>query len=223
MSFGEHTHEWADTEGRETRAPEAVDYWNASLMKELEAEVDIYVVQQLANQSTSETTCEVPTVPTIDYMSKGFDKPRVVVLVGGDHGDKNCPINTKVHLTSPEERKQKGVLNLNCPMIQFASLRCSKDTYDLLQNTVMPRVAKEIQRMQTSSIVTVFNKDNPVNTHRSYAIPANTCSDSIQFGKMQQSTIMVFRLDDGSMQSVTLADTQSHIPIDKLQAKIVVS
>ena len=41
--FGSYIHEWSKSKGKEKKKPEQVHYWNSSLAKEIEAEVDLYL------------------------------------------------------------------------------------------------------------------------------------------------------------------------------------
>ena len=160
--FGTYMHEWALTKGKEKKPPEQVLFWNTDLSKEIEAEVDLHFQHLFCgdNKSHSDNNNkpEIKNIPSLDYVADGFEKPGITVLFGGDHGDKHCPISCKINLSSPTIRKQKQNLGYQCPVIQFASVACSTDAYDLMANTVMPLVKKQITDLKSSAVVTVFDK-----------------------------------------------------------------
>jgi hypothetical protein len=186
-------HEWSKNKSKETKPPEEVEYWNACLLSEIEAEVDIHLM--LAE------TESIESIPTIDYMADGFSQPGITVLIGGDHGDKNCPISAKLNLSSPQVRKQDGnKLSMQCPVVQFASVRCSKDAYDLMDSTVMPAIKSELNQLKKSSILTVFHTKNVTGCFRSYTVPSSILLNTVAFRSNQdvQSTTMTFAYYYGS-------------------------
>lgn len=130
VTFGSYLHEWS----KEKKAPEQVYYWNAKLSNEIEAEADLYLRHLFSENKDNNT------MPSLDYFAKGFEKQGITVLFGGDHGDKNCPISCKMNMSPPELRKTKEDLGYHCPVIQFASIQCSKDAFELMDKTVMPMV-----------------------------------------------------------------------------------
>lgn len=154
VTFGSTVFEWAQVKGKETKPPEQVHYWNSSLLNEVVAEADLYLAHYFIDYPTRQS------VPTISYEADGMAEG-ATVLIGGDHGDKNCPISAKLNLTSPQERKRRGELNYLCPIVQFASIECSKDTYDLLVETVMSGVKEQVSLLADSAIVTVHHSRDP--------------------------------------------------------------
>jgi hypothetical protein len=177
--FGSHLHEWSLTKGKEKKPPEQVHYWNSDLGKEIEAEVDLYLRHRflLSQEDNNNNT----SVPTIDYAADGFDKPGVTVLFGGDHGDKHCPISCKINFSSPQERKDKQLLSYQCPVVQFASVQCTKDAYDLMNTTVMPTVKQQLLKLQSSSIITVYQINNMQKAFRSFTVPSAIRVGTIAF------------------------------------------
>jgi hypothetical protein len=172
--FGKRLHEWSKTKGKEKRAPELVHFWNSQLSNEIEAEVDLYLRHLFM-------TGMVPadTIPSIDYVADGFPQPGVTLLFGGDHGDKHCPISCKLNLSPPAVRKEKRALSYQCPVVCFASIECSTDSYGLLNSTVMPAVRKELKALESSSVVTVFDVQHPTTKFRSYVVPSSIRSIGI--------------------------------------------
>jgi hypothetical protein len=167
VTYGSYLHEWASSKGKEKKPPEQVHYWNGNLASEIEAEIDLYL-QHLFLQNKEDSY----TLPCLDYDSNGFNKKGLTILFGGDHGDGHCPISCKLNLSSPEERKQRQELGYQCPVICFASVECSKDSYDLMDKTVMPRVKAQLLELQHKSLVTVFHRKNYRTCFRSYMVPS---------------------------------------------------
>ena len=87
-TIGSCLHDWTATVGKDTKAPEQVHCWNCNLSSEIEAEVDLYFMHLFLSSDKT-----LDTMPVLDYVAGGFDKPGITVLFGGDHGDKNCPIS----------------------------------------------------------------------------------------------------------------------------------
>jgi hypothetical protein len=161
--FGRYIHEWALTKGKEKKAPEQVHYWNSTLSSEIEAEVDLYL-HHLFHGNTNDPPLQ--DIPVLDYAGDGFVNPGVTVLFGGDHGDKHCPISCKFNLSPPIVQKEKKKLGYQCPMIVFGSVECTKDTYKLMNKTVMPIVKDQLKELQSSSIVTVYHRSNKTKAFR---------------------------------------------------------
>jgi hypothetical protein len=229
VAFGTYMHEWSLQKGKETKAPEQVHYWNAQLSKEIEAEVDLYLHQVFINGSTNNRS-----IPLIDYKADGFDKPGVTVLFGGDHGDKHCPISCKINMLPPKVRKECSNLGCHCPMITFASVMCSKDTYELMNNTVMPMVKQQLNDLKKSSIITVYHSTNPTKAFRSYTVPSSIRPTTVAFlqdtvaGSGEARILMTFAFGDHGQQetfgSIEIKDPVfDGIPYFQLAAKVVIS
>jgi hypothetical protein len=176
-TFGSYLHEWASSKGKEKKPPEAIHYWNASLANEIEVEVDLYL-QHLFLQNKDDSSY---TMPCIDYDTNGFATKGITVLFGGDHGDKHCPISCKLNLSKPEERKTRKELSYQCPVVCFASVQCSKDAFDLMNQTVMPTIKQQLLQLQQSSLVTVFHTRNMQNCFRSFMVPSSIRPSTIAF------------------------------------------
>jgi len=177
--FGSHAFEWATSsaKGKDKRAPELCEHWNADVLKEIASEIDLHL------QCLFDIEQQV-TVPTIDYIAPGFVDKGVVILFGGDHGDKSCPISAKINFMSPEERKKQNTINLQCPTIQIASVDCSKDAFELLQNTVMPRIREQLIRLQGSVAVVAFDVKEPTKRFKALLVPRSIDLPNVQFNDM---------------------------------------
>jgi hypothetical protein len=116
-------------------------------------------------------------------VAHGFDKAGITVLFGGDHGGGHCPISIKLNLTSLQERKAHNDLGRHCPVIPIASIKCSKDTYGLLEATIMPTVQQQMSDPENKSVVTVFDKTNPRQTFCSFMVPSSINQATIAFRK----------------------------------------
>jgi hypothetical protein len=175
-TFGSYLHEWALTKNNEKKAPEQVHYWNCSLSHEVEAEVDLYLKHLFTKKKNPE---RYDTMPVIDYVTKAFETPGITVLFGGDHGDKHCPISCKINFSSPLQRKTMGQLSYQCPVVNFASVQCTKDTYGLMDNTIMPTIKQQLNELRRSSVVAVYHKVNFKECFRSYIVPSTIMVSTI--------------------------------------------
>jgi hypothetical protein len=63
-------------------------------------------------------------------------------------------------------------LGYQCPVVQFASVQCTKDAYDLMDSTVMPLIKQQLIALKSSSLVVVYHKNNMTEFFRSYIVPA---------------------------------------------------
>lgn len=220
-TFGSYLQEWSQTKGKEKKPPEEVLYWHAALSNEIEAEVDLYLAHYFLQRETSFS------IPLIDYRADGFATAGVTVLIGGDHGDKNCPISAKINLASPAERKRRNELNYQCPMVVFASIQCTKDTYGLLNSTVMPAVKKEIQNLENNAIVTVYHRKN-IKCYRSFMVPASINLSTVAFRNTEEGndlTMTYAYASDNviSFGSLPLKEPFMDIPYFELGFKRVIS
>ena len=222
VQCGSHMYEWADSKskGKEKRPPELCNYWTANVFKEIEAEVDMFLHDQMGDNASR-------NIPTIDYDVNGFEGRGVAVVFGGDHGDKACPISMKLNLTSPEERKQRGELNYHCPIIQVASVDCSKDTFGLLQNTVMPSMRTQMIRLQQSSVVVVYDYTN-LKRFKSYVVFKSINYLSVRFvynnanGADERPT-MCYGYGGGNTDSIDLTTHFPDVPIFRFRMTPVIS
>lgn len=104
------------------------------------------------------------------------------ILFGGDHGKNKFRFHAKIHLSFPKERKAKGELSTSCPMVQMCNLECKKDTYDLLQATVMPLIQQEIIQLLESALVIVHNTKQGVSgPQKGFIVPHDIDMFSITF------------------------------------------
>lgn len=148
-------------------------------MDEVTAEVNLHIAKHFIEDPHSQV------IPTLDYKAHGFKRPGVTVLLGGDHGDKKLSNKRQLNLTSPEHRKHDGDLNKGCPMVQFASVECTKDTYSMLNNRIMPKVKEDIKALQNSAILTVYRSQNVQGNFRSYHVPTDIHQGTIAFLREQ--------------------------------------
>jgi len=109
--------------------------------------------------------------PPIDYKAPGFDQPGVVVLFGGDHGAGACPCSMKLNFSSPEERKRRGQLNWRCPIIQITSIDCTKDTFELLVNTTMPRIKAQLINLRNCAAFVLYSTRQPMKYKKVFLLP----------------------------------------------------
>ena len=222
--FGSYVHEWSKTKGKEKKPPEQVHYWNGVLSNEIEAEVDLYIQHLfLVNPKVN----VLDGVPILDYVGDGFENPGVTVLFGGDHGDKHCPISCKLNLSPPAVRKGKGQLGYQCPVIVFASVQCTKDAYDLMDNTVMPKVKEQLTKLKQSSVVTVYHRQNVKKAFRSYMVPSTIRPETIGFLQGINNTTATMMFSHGeaaTFGSVSIDDPVfAGVPYFELAAKVVIN
>jgi hypothetical protein len=73
------------------------------------------------------------------------------------------------------------VLGYQCPFITFASVQCSTDAYDLMDNTVMPLIKEQLTELQRSSVIVVYHSKNMTQCFRSFMVPDTIKSTTIGF------------------------------------------
>jgi hypothetical protein len=219
VTFGRYVHEWTTDSTKEKKPPELIEFWNCDLQSEIEAEVDMYLSSVFKVDDNAS-----PIIPAIDYKAHGFDTKGVTVLIGGDHGDKNCPISMKIQFTSPQERKRLRHLSFHCPMVQFASVKCSKDTYLLLNSTIMKTIKEQLAALDQSSMVTVFNNQNVRQCYRSFMAPTtiNKASIAFRLDVDRASILMTYSYDGDKFGSIALSDPFTDVPHYHLEAKVVI-
>ena len=178
VHFDTYTLEWASTSGKsgEKKPPETCPHWNSNLLLEVAAEIDLVLTSLFLEKPDN------ITVPSLDYGAPGFNinSPGIVVLFGGDHGAGACPCSLKLNFSSPEERKARGELNWRCPTMQIASIDCSKDSFELLSNTVMPRLRRQLIDLKDSCAIVVYCRKEPRALRKAILVPktferASTC------------------------------------------------
>ena len=170
VHFDTCTFEWATKSGKggEKKPPETCPYWNSNLLLEVGAEIDLALTSLFPEKLNNNNA-----IPSLDYRAPGFDVncPGIVVLFGGDHGAGACPCSMKLNFASPQERKQRGELNYMCPTIQIASIDCSTDSFELLSNTVMPRIKQQLIDLRNSCAIVVHCGKEPRKHHKAMLIP----------------------------------------------------
>jgi hypothetical protein len=232
VKFGSHLYEWNETtKGKEKKAPESVNYWTSSLSKEIEAEIDIYLQHVFAERDNSSATI---SFPTIDYETPGFERG-VTVLYGGDHGNEHCPISCKLNLTSPAVRKEKKELGYHCPLFQFASVKCTKETYELMKSTVMPKVKEQIIQVRNSSVVTIYHRkgiDEAIH-FRSYMVPSTIDVQTIAFiqngptkmtfayGNKETPNFGTVVVDDEDLLAAPYFELKAHLVVSRFNELVV--
>jgi hypothetical protein len=226
--FGSYIHEWALTKGKEKKPPKQVHYWKSDLSSEIKAEVDLYL-QHLFQEANANNPLD--NIPVLDYVGDGFVNPGVTVLFGGDHGDKHCPISCKISLSPPSIRKEKKQLSYQCPIAVFASVECSKDAYDLLNSTVMPRIKSQLTKLKESLIVTVYHRTNKTKVFRSYRVPLSIRAGTIGFigSRTEGSDRVVLRMTFSHGTAATFGSIDIDDPVFlgvqffELGAKVVIN
>ena len=188
--FNNYTLEWATTNGKgvEKKLPEACNYWNADLLLQVAAEVDLVMSAIFLEKSEKHS----PTQPTLlDYRAPGFeDKPGITVLFGGDHGAGACPCSLKIN-SSPADRKARGKLNWRCPTVQIASIDCTKDSFELLSNTVMPRIREQLIQLRNSCVLLVYRDMKARQQRKAFVVPKNFLRHTLGI----QHSFLRFRVD----------------------------
>jgi len=176
--FNTYTLEWATTSGKgaEKKPPENCSYWNtADLLMEVAAEIDLLMSAICLQQPG------LVTPSLLDHLAPGFEtSPGVTVLFGGDHGAGSCPCSLKINFSSPQERKERGDLSYRCPTIQIASIDCTKDSFELLSNTVMPRLREQLHSLRNSCALVAYSAQHPSKLNKAFLIPKTFCRQSIR-------------------------------------------
>jgi len=166
--FSNYTHEWATTSGKgvEKKPLEQCQFWTSDILLEVASEVDLALTTLFL-----EKLDDSPTHPVLDCGAPGFVEPGVVVLFGGNHGAGRCPCHLKINFSSPQERKRRGDLNWLCPTLLIASIDCSKDTFELLSNTVMPHIKRQLIALRNSCAVVVYSTSQPSKHCKAFLLP----------------------------------------------------
>ena len=168
--------EWSTTKskGVEKKLPEHCSYWNANVMVEVASEIDLCFHSMFVEEPNM-------VIKSLDYYAPGFiDKPGIIVLFGGDHGAGACPCSMKLNFSSPQQRKERGELNWRCPTIQIASIDCSKDSFELLANTVMPAIKSQLIQLRSMSAYIVYCHRRPHHFRKAFLWPNNVDPRSVQ-------------------------------------------
>jgi hypothetical protein len=224
--FGSYTHEWAtsgNNKGKEKKPPKKIDYWSTRLASQVLAEIELFIRHYfLAN-------ADVTDIPSLDYEQPGCVGGGLVVLFGGDHGDKACPISVKLNLQSPKVRKELRQLNEQCPTLPIASINCSKDTYEILQRTVMPQVRIDINELRGSSVVAVYDTTSPRDRFKCCAVPKTVMLETLfvmQQPNKNNSIVLKYHYRNifGESEERTInLDSDFEVSAHQLNVKLVVT
>jgi hypothetical protein len=168
---------------RDDKDPETCRYWNSELAAEICVETDIHLSHLF--REAKEKGTELNEIPTLDYLSPGLPDG-CTMLLGGDHGDHCFRFHAKMHFSSPQERKHRKDLSYRCPMIQIAHMDCAKDRYDLLAETIIPKL----------NVIVVHDKTN-LEQRKSYLVPDTIDMDSIVLTLQNK---LVYRIDGSDEQ-----------------------
>ena len=111
----------------------------------------------------------------------------------------------------------------------MASIDCSKDTYEILSNTVLPQVRRHINSLKKSSVLTVYHK-NDERKFKSFIVPASIerCTAVIITGgdsNKKAHLKYVYTDDNGEIQQ-QIEDISLHftdVPFFLLNARVVLS
>jgi hypothetical protein len=141
--------------------------------------VETHIHASHSFREAKEKGTELTDIPTLDCSSPGLPDG-CTKLLGGDHGDHCFCFHAKMHFSSPQERKHRKDLSHRCPMIQTAHMDCAEDRFDLLEQTIMPKLDECVRAMQNSSVIVVHDKTN-LEQWKSYLVPNNIDMNSIMF------------------------------------------
>jgi len=173
--FDSCTVEWAKVASSEKKPPETCSFWNGDILLEAATEIDMTMSEFWLVDSKSMTP------PSLDYAAPGFEeRPVTTVSFGGDHGQGACPCSLKINFSSPQERKERGDLSCRCPIIQMASIDCTKDSFELLTNTVMPQMRTQLKRLWNSCALVVCCTKNPSKHRKAFLVPTSHDHASIR-------------------------------------------
>ena len=62
-------------------------------------------------------------------------------------------------------------MNCRCPIVQIASIDCSKDSFEPLSNAVMPRIKEQMTQLNNSSAFVVHSAKNPKQHRKAFLFP----------------------------------------------------
>jgi hypothetical protein len=159
-----------------------------------------------------------------DYHSPGELKrpPGIEIVTGGDHGDPCFRMLTRLHFTSPQERKEMGVLS-GATNRMIAVVECRKDNYDVLLNTCMEPVNRGFKELRTGCLIVVHvNLNWPLK--KSFLVDKNIDLKSARFdirdGPYAETSVMQYTAispeGHATEHSITLPAAFNAVCIDDL-------
>jgi hypothetical protein len=107
-------------------------FFNTHLDKDICLEIEGHLFKRLLSPTDG---MAVSNIPSLNCCAPSNEKG-IIILLGGDHGDRYFQFHAKIHLTSSMERKKCRDLSYECPIVQIACCECTKDKYVLLKETV---------------------------------------------------------------------------------------
>jgi hypothetical protein len=166
------------------REPQLCQFHNTRLDEDICLEIESHLFKPLSKQRGE----EVADVPSIDHCAPS-NKKGMTILLGGDHGQRHFRFHAKIHLTSPQEGKDRGELAHQCPMVQITCCDCAKDKHLVLKATVVPRMAKDIAKVRESCATIVCDaSDIGEGPRKACLVPKSIRTESAAFfdgGRMQ--------------------------------------
>jgi hypothetical protein len=84
-------------------------------------------------------------------------------------------------MSPQQERKRREQLGYQCPLITFASVQCSNDQFDPMDNTVMPLIEKQLKELQDCSVIVVYQATNVSGCFQSYMVPSSIRRSTVGF------------------------------------------
>ena len=107
-------------------------------------------------------------LPCLDYELPN-NKCGCRCIRGGNHGDIAFHFHWQRQLTSPKWRKENNSLSAGCPIIQCGFVKCKKDKFVILENTVMTQLEESRKRVLdlfliTTAMLSVYSEEQSTKT-----------------------------------------------------------
>ena len=179
MQTGEYIHE------RKKKDAENCQFYFLDIKKEISSEIDMYIYVKNEDGETDDLS--------LSYNAPS-NKDGITILFGGDHGKGAFRMHTKVHLTSPQERKERKQLSFHCPILQIAYVKCGKDNYKLLMETIMKELSAQIKEIQKACTILVHDrnpKTGKMEHWKSYLVPRTSNINNLRIDENNK-----IRIDD---------------------------
>lgn len=124
---------------------EEIDYGNTTLKENIETKLLPHIKWDADGK-------------VVKYGYKTFSSESGVDFpIGADHGVGALSAFAKLNLSSPQERRHSGKPGDGCLEFQVGYAECTKDNYDVLENTIAPNLSEGIKELATSKLVVVSN------------------------------------------------------------------
>jgi hypothetical protein len=165
---------------RKGKVAEEAHFWVAQIKEDMCTEVEMHMMEQQLEHAEQNRSWQPPV---LDYHPAGMDEPGINLMWGGDHGKGFFRMFEGLQLTSSEYRVEEGDMSKGCPQLQVAAMLCKKDTYEVLRDTVMPKINKAIKELKKSSMLYIYDVRNPATKCKAFIVPKSIDVESVSIAE----------------------------------------